>query len=72
MPELQILPDSKLHSIAFDMLWLQMNYRPNFHTQLGEMSEAIKLVQEAAIRNKPIGEILRRCNRAVKACRGFV
>ena len=71
-PKLNILPDSTLHAMAFDMLWLQMNYRPNFHSQLEEMAKAIKLVQEAAMRNKPIGEILRRCNRAVKACRGFV
>lgn len=71
-PKLQILPDSTLHAMAFDMLWLQMNYRPNFHSQLEEMAKMIKLVQEAVLRDMPKGEILRRSNRAIKACRGFV
>ncbi len=70
-PKLHILPDSKLHAMAFDMLWLQMNLRRSYYDQLGEMAQAIKDVQEAIIRNKPTGELLRRCNRAVKACRGF-
>jgi len=71
-PKLNILPDSYLHAIAFDMLWLQMNYRPNFHIQLNEMSQAIKLVHDGILKNAPQGELLRRCDRAVKACRGFV
>lgn len=70
-PKLHILPDKKLHAIAFDMLWLQMNFRQSYYDQLNEMAQAVKLVHEGIIRKKPRGELLRRCNRAVKACRGF-
>lgn len=71
-PKLHILPDEKLHAIAFDMLWLQMNLRSSYYEQLNEMATAINFVQEGIIRNEPKGELLRRCNRAIKACRGFV
>lgn len=71
-PKLHILPDEELHAIAFDMLWLQMNLRTSYYDQLDEMAQAIKIVHEGIIRNKPKAELLRRCNRAVKACRGFV
>jgi hypothetical protein len=71
-PKLHILEDKELHAIAFDMLWLQMNYRSSYYDQLYGMAKAIKSVQEAVIRDMPQGEILRRSNRAVKLCRGFV
>ena len=71
-PKLNILPDEKLHAIAFDMLWLQMNIRTSYYDQLNEMSKNIGLVYEAIIRNMPTGELLRRCKRAVKSCRGFI
>lgn len=71
-PKLHILPDERLHSFAFDMLWLQMNCRSSYYDQLNEMAQTIKLVHEAIVKSKPIGEIHRRCDRAVKACQGFI
>ena len=70
-PKLHILPEEKLHAMAFDMLWLQMNVRQSYYNQLNEMAKAIKFVQEGIIRNEHKGELLHRCNLAVKACRGF-
>lgn len=71
-PKLNVLSEDKLHTIAFDMLWLQMNLRSSYYAQLDEMAQTIKIVHEGLIRNLPKGELLRRCNQALKACKGFV
>jgi len=71
IPKLNILPDSHIHAIAFDMLWLQMNSRASYHRQLEEMSKSIEDVHSALVRQKPIRELLRLSNIAVAACRGF-
>lgn len=68
-PKLNILPDSKLHSMAFDMLWLQMNYRVSYFDQLRDIAQEVKNVHRAIIANKPTGELLQRSNRALEACR---
>lgn len=70
-PKLHILPDSKLHAIAFDMLWLQMNYRRSYFEQLVNMAKAVENVHQAILAKKPTSELLRRSNQAIKACRGF-
>jgi len=72
IPKLHILPESKLHAMAFEMLWLQMNYRTSYYDQLNEMSKTIKSVHEAIIKGRSRGELLRRSNKAIEACRGFV
>lgn len=71
-PILHILPDNELHAIAFDMLWLQMNYRKSYFDQMIAMAKTIGDVHQAVIAGKPQGELLRRSNHAVKACQGFV
>jgi len=71
IPKLNILPDSDIHAMAFDMLWLQMNSRASYHRQLEEMSKSIEEVHSALVRQKPIKELLQLSNKAVKACRGF-
>jgi len=71
MPKLNILPDSEIHAMAFDMLWLNMNFRRSYHNQLIEMSKSIEDVHSAIVRQKPIEELLRLSNKAVAACRGF-
>lgn len=71
MPKLHVLPDRKLHAIAFDMLWLQMNYRQSYFDQLIGMSETVKNLHRAIIKNKPKEELVRLSDRAVKACRGL-
>lgn len=71
-PKLNILQDSEIHAMAFDMLWLQMNLRTSYYSQLDEMAQTIKLVHEGIIRNAPKNELLRRCEKAVKMCRGFI
>jgi hypothetical protein len=71
MPKLNILPDSMIHSFAFDMLWLQMNYRGSYYDQLHNMADAVKDIQVAIRMNKPIGEIARRTRIAVDGCKGF-
>ncbi len=72
MPKLNVLPDSKIHAMAFDMLWLQMNYRTSYYRQLEEMAETISNVHKAIIREKPIEELVKLSNEAVNACRGFI
>jgi len=71
-PKLNILPDSRLHAMAFDMLWLQMNYRKSYFDQMIDMAKTIENVHRGIIAGKPTGELLRRSNQAMKACRGFV
>ena len=39
--------------------------------QMIDMAKTIKDVHEAIVRGKPVGELLRRSNKAVKACCGF-
>lgn len=72
MPKLNILTDPEIHSMAFDMLWLQMNCRTSYYDQLWEMAEKISAVKRAIMCNKPIKEISRKCEQAVEACRGFI
>lgn len=71
MPKLNVMPDSSIHAIAFDMMWLQMNSRSSYYQQLEEMSKSIEDVHSALVRQKPIRELLRLSNAAVEACRGF-
>ena len=70
-PKLHILPDSELHRIAFDMLWLQMNYRRSYFDQIRDMAKAVEDVHRAIIAKKPPSELLHRSNQAIKACQGF-
>ncbi len=72
IPKLHILPEANLHAMAFDMLWLQMNYRRSYYEQMVDMSEAIDKTRQAIIAEKPKLELLRRVNKAVKACCGFI
>jgi len=72
IPKLHILPDSKLHAIAFDMLWLQMNSRRSYFDQVRDIAKAAESVHRAIIAGKPVGELLRRSNQMMKACRGMV
>lgn len=71
IPKLNILPDEKLHAMAFDMLWLQMNYRVSYYDQLRGMAKTIKEVQQAVRRNAPIGTVRELLRKAVEACRGL-
>ncbi|KKK94687.1 hypothetical protein LCGC14_2680330, partial [marine sediment metagenome] len=71
MPKLNILPDSSIHAMAFDMLWLTMNHRTSYYRQMIEMAEEIRFVHQAVVRDKPKAELLRLCKRAREACRGF-
>ncbi len=69
IPKLNVLPDSSIHAMAFDMLWLSMNYRRSYFNQMVDMAKIMALLHQAIIRNKPNGELLRLSNLAVKACR---
>lgn len=71
MPKLNILPENIIHSFAFDMMWLQMNYRSSYYDQLHDMADAVKEIQAAILRGKPIGEISRRTRIALEKCKGF-
>ncbi len=71
IPKLYILPSAELHSIAFDMLWLQMNHRSSYYDQLIDMAKTIGDVHRAIIRGKPTNEIIHLSNIAIKACRGM-
>lgn len=69
MPKLNILPDSSIHAMAFDMLWLRMNFRRGYYDQ--DIAKTVKKVHRAILRKKPQGELLRCSNQAMKACRGL-
>lgn len=70
-PKLHILAETKLHAIAFDMLWLQMNCRKSYYDQLIDMAATVQNVHRAIVRQESTQELLRLSNRAIKACRGF-
>ena len=72
MPKLNVLPDSSIHAMAFDMLWLQMNFRSSYQQQLVEMTQTIGDVHAAIIKEKPREELVFLSNRAVNSCRGFI
>lgn len=69
IPKLNVLPDEHLHSIAFDMLWLSMNFRTSYYDQMIEMAKATREVEVAINLGKPIGEIKRLTKNAVDLCR---
>lgn len=71
IPKLNILPDDKLHAMAFDMLWLQMNYRVSYYDQLRGMAKTIKDVQAAVRRDAPPGRVRELLRKSVEACRGL-
>ncbi len=71
MPKLNVLPESTLHAFAFDLLWLQMNYRSSYYSQLTGMAEKIQDVHRAIVTEKPREELLQRSNQAVNACMGM-
>ena len=71
IPKLQILPEEKLHAMAFDMLWLTMNHRWSFYNHLTEMARMIAKIHKAIINNKSTKELLLIADEAKKMCRGL-
>jgi len=69
MPKLNILKESIIHSFAFDMMWLQMNYRTSYYDHLHNVADAVRGIEVAVNMGKPIGEIKRRTKNAVELCR---
>jgi len=72
MPKLHILPDSELHAIAFDMLWLQQNGRSSYYARLINMSEKVKVLHRAIVKQEPTEKLLKLSHRVIGASRGFV
>ena len=70
-PKLNVLPEGHLHAMAFDMLWLSMNYRWSYYKQLADMAEKISDVRNAIKNERPKAELIRRADKAVAACRGL-
>lgn len=71
IPKLNILSTETIHSIAFDMLWEQMNFRTSYYDQIRAMAESIGRVKAAIVADKPVAEISRKCDLAIKACGGL-
>lgn len=71
MPKLNNLSDEYMHAIAFDMLWLQMNYRRSFFYQMIDMAKTVRAVHKAIIKEKPQHELLNLSKAAVESCKGF-
>ncbi len=70
MPKLNIVPENILHAFAFDLLWLQMNYRVSYYDQMIDMAKTVRFVHDGILKDKPKGELLRRSSQAIEACRG--
>ena len=71
MPKLNVLADSEIHAMAFDLLWLTMNFRYSQYIQMGEMGKAIKDLRQAIGNGMPKAELLELAEVARKAGRGF-
>lgn len=72
MPKLNILQDSEIHAMAFDMLWATMNFRTSYYYQMIDMAKTIREVHRGILEEKPHGELLQRSHRAIEACKGTV
>jgi len=68
MPRLNVLPDSSIHAMAFDMLWLTMNFRARQYDRYIKMHEAIKSLNAAIVDGRPGGELIRLSSEALRAC----
>lgn len=71
MPILNILAESDMHAMAFDMLWLTMNSRYSQYKQMIEMGKAIRGLRQAIGNNMPKDGLLELAEVARKAGRGF-
>ncbi len=70
MPKIDILDDSDIHAISFDMMWLQMNFRTSYYNQLVEIGGHVKKLSRAVYKDAPKVEILERLESLRKDCRG--
>jgi hypothetical protein len=70
MPVLNVLPDSIIHSIGFDMMWLEKNYRRSFWEKGVAMQKAIEALRAAIVREKPREELLKLSNDAINVFKG--
>lgn len=73
VPKLNILPDSEIHRYAFDMLWLNMNFRSSHYHRQRKMAIAIKNLHAALLRDPDFKqrsreELIQLSRVAVKAC----
>jgi hypothetical protein len=71
IPKLNILPDSTIHAMAFDMLWLTMNFRTSQYYRMIDMAKTVSDVHRAIVGDKPRLELLRRSRKAMEACGGL-
>ena len=67
-PKLNVLPDSRIHEIAFDMLWLKENFRSSHYHRQRNMAIAIKNLNAAIIPGKSSEELIKLSRVAVNAC----
>lgn len=69
MPKLNVLTDSSIHAIAFDMLaWLNMNFRSETYYRIKRMTRAIRDLYAALIGEKSRSELIRLSSKALKEC----
>ena len=68
MPKLNVLTDSSIHAIAFDMLWLNMNFRSETYYRIVRTTIAIKNLNAALIGEKSRSELIRLSSKALKEC----
>ena len=70
-PKLHVLPDSTLHAISFEMMWLQMNYRQSYFDQMIDMAKTVKDLHLAIRSGSDKKKLLELSSKAAQACRGF-
>ena len=72
IPKLNVLPDSNIHAMAFDLLWLQENFRTRHYNQALFMADNIKTLHRMIVEGKPGNEIEYFSRRLVRDCRHYL
>ncbi len=69
MPKLNVLPDSTIHAMAFDLLWLQMNTRSRHYNQTLFMADNIRTLHKMIAEGRPMNAIEFFSRKLVRAVR---
>jgi len=72
IPKINVLPDSSMHAMAFDLLWLHHNTRWSTYKELEKLALAIRETHTAIRNNVPREELRQISRAAVMKCRRLV
>lgn len=72
IPKLNVISDEVLHAIAFDMIWLEKNFRRSRWEHTIEMAKSIGDLRTAIRNNEPREKLLLLSAQAKETCKGLI